>query len=158
MPCGTPICTSCQHQANCPPPPGPKQTNILHALRFGLMNRTPPPQAKRLSHSRGGTLPYIISPPPPLVVPHPLSFPRGGVASLGQPQIFRCGSLCCCVGDCVVGHCHLYPLHSWQDILLTFAEMELDSTTMFPSWDKCDVHPLHGGTCFGAGRWTFGAR
>ena len=28
-------------------------------------------------------------------------------------------------------HCHLYPLCSWQDILLTFAEMELDSTTMF---------------------------
>ena len=53
--------------------------------------------------------------------------------SLGQPKIFRCGSLCCCVGDCVVGHCHLYPLHSWQDILLTFAQMELDSTTMFPS-------------------------
>ena len=53
--------------------------------------------------------------------------------SLGQPKIFRCGSLCCCVGDYVVGHCHLYPLHSWQDILLTFAEMELDSTAMFPS-------------------------
>ena len=51
---------------------------------------------------------------------------------LGQPKIFRCGSLCCCVGDCVVGHCHLYPLHSWQDILLTFAEIELDSTTMLP--------------------------
>ena len=33
-----------------------------------------------------------------------------------------------------MGHCHLYPLHSWQDILLTFAEMELDSTTMFPPW------------------------
>ena len=31
-----------------------------------------------------------------------------------------------------MGHCHFYPLHSWQDILLTFAEMELDSTTMFP--------------------------
>ena len=39
---------------------------------------------------------------------------------------------CCCVGDCVVGHCHLYPLYSWQHILLTFAEMELDSTIMFP--------------------------
>ena len=25
----------------------------------------------------------------------------------------------------------MYPLHSWQDILLTFVEMELDSTTMF---------------------------
>ena len=31
-----------------------------------------------------------------------------------------------------MGHCHLYPLHSWQDILLTFAEMEPDNTTMFP--------------------------
>ena len=31
-----------------------------------------------------------------------------------------------------MAHCHLYPLHSWQDILLTFAKMELDSTTMFP--------------------------
>ena len=72
-------------------------------------------------------------PPPPFVVPHPLSFPGGGGGpTLGQPKIFHCGSLCCCVGDCVVGHCHLYPLHSWQDILLTFAEMELDSTTMFP--------------------------
>ena len=35
--------------------------------------------------------------------------------------------LCCCVGGCVVGHYHLHPLHSWQDILLTFAEMEFDS-------------------------------
>ena len=70
---------------------------------------------------------------PPLVLPHPMSFPGGGGgASLGRPKIFRCGSLCCCVGDCVVGHCHLYPLYSWHDILLTFAEMELDSTTMFP--------------------------
>ena len=73
-----------------------------------------------------------LIPPPPLVVPYHLSFPGGGGLSLGQPKIFRCGSLCCCVGDCVVGHCHLHPLHSWQDILLTFAEMELDSTTMFP--------------------------
>ena len=31
-----------------------------------------------------------------------------------------------------MGHCHLYPLHSWQAFLLTFAEMELDTTTMFP--------------------------
>ena len=46
--------------------------------------------------------------------PLPLLFPGGG-GSLGQPKIFRYGSLCCCVGDCVVGHCHLYPLHSWQD-------------------------------------------
>ena len=76
----------------------------------------------------------IQLPSTPRVVPHPLSFPGGGGgrASLGQPKIFRCGSLCCCVGGCVVGHYHLHPLHSWQDILLTFAEMELDSTTMFP--------------------------
>ena len=75
-------------------------------------------------------LPHV---PPPLVVPPHLLFPGGGGGpSLGQPKIFRCGSLCCCVGDCVVGHYHLHPLHSWQDILLTLAEMELDSTTMFP--------------------------
>ena len=71
---------------------------------------------------------YIGSTPPPLSFPTPCRSPGGGGGpSLGQPKIFRCGSLCCCVGDCVVGHCH-----SWQDILLTFAEMELDSTTMFP--------------------------
>ena len=73
------------------------------------------------------------TPPPPCRSP-PLVVPRGGGGgpSLGQPKIFRCGSLCCCVSDCVVGHYHLHPLHSWQDILLTFAEMELDTTTMFP--------------------------
>ena len=71
--------------------------------------------------------------PPPLSFPTPCCSPGGGGGpSLDQPKIFRSGSLCCCVGDCVVGHCHLHPLHSWQDILLTFAEMELDSTTMFP--------------------------
>ena len=75
--------------------------------------------------------PSTLTPPcrsPPLVVPRG----GGGGPSLGQPKIFRCGSLCCCVGGCVVRHYHLHPLHSWQDILLTFAEMELDSTTMFP--------------------------
>ena len=73
------------------------------------------------------------TPPPPLSFPTPCRSPGGGGGpSLGQPKIFRCGSLCRCVGDCVVGHCHLYPLHSWRDILLTFAEMQLDSTTMFP--------------------------
>ena len=73
-------------------------------------------------------LPHV-PPPPPCRSP---GWGGGGGPSLGQPKIFRCGSLCCCVGDCVVGHYHLHPLHSWQDILLTFAEMELDSTTMFP--------------------------
>ena len=56
------------------------------------------------------------TPPPPLSLPTPCRSPGGaGGPSLGQPQIFRCGSLCCCVGDCVVGHYHLHPLHSWQD-------------------------------------------
>ena len=58
----------------------------------------------------------------PLVLPHPLSF---------NTNFFCYGSLCCCVGDCVVRQCDLHPLYSWQDILLTFAEMELDSTAMF---------------------------
>ena len=85
-------------------------------------------------HSGGGHKQSELPPPPPLVVPHPLLFPgaRVGGLSLGQPKIFHCGSSCCCVGYCVVGHYHLHPLHSWQDILLTFAGMELDSTTMFP--------------------------
>ena len=69
---------------------------------------------------------------PPLSFPTPCRSRGGGGGALGHPKIFRCGSLCCCVGDCVVGYGHLYPLHSWQDILLTFAEMELDNTTMFP--------------------------
>ena len=73
--------------------------------------------------------------PPPVSFPTPCRSPGGGGGaggpSLGQPKNFRCGSLCCCVGGCVVGHYHLHPLHSWQDILLTFAEMELDNTTMF---------------------------
>ena len=70
--------------------------------------------------------------PPPFSCPPPLcSSPGrgGGGPSPGQHKYFCCGSLCCCVGDCVVRHCHLYPLYSWQDILLT---LELDSTTMFP--------------------------
>ena len=41
------------------------------------------------------------------------------------------GSLCCCVGDCVVEALPLVSLDSWQDSLLTSAEMELDSTTVF---------------------------
>ena len=50
-------------------------------------------------------------PPPPLVLPHPLSFSRGGGLS---HKNFCYGSLCCCVGDCVVRHCHLFPLYSWH--------------------------------------------
>ena len=67
-------------------------------------------------------------PPPPLVLP-----PGGAVGpSLGKHKKFCYGSLCCCVGDCVVRHCHLYPLYSWQDILLTFAEMELTAQPCLP--------------------------
>ena len=72
------------------------------------------------------------TPPPPCRSP-PLVVPRGGAGgpSPGQPKIFRYGSLCCCVGDCVVGYCHLYPLYSWQDILLTFAEWNLTAQPCF---------------------------
>ena len=70
---------------------------------------------------------------PPLSFPTPCRSPGGGGGpSLGQPKIFRYGSLCCCVGDCVVGYCHLYPLYSWQDILLTFAEWNLTAQPCFP--------------------------
>ena len=77
------------------------------------------------------TLCIFQLPPPPLSCPTPCPCPGGGGASLGQYKNFCCCSLCCFVGDCVVGHSHLYPSCSWPDILLTFAEMELDSTTMF---------------------------
>ena len=71
--------------------------------------------------------------PPPLVVPHPLSFPGGGGGAVTwSTQNFSLRLFVLLLGDCVVGHYHLHPLHSWQDILLTFAEMELDSTNMFP--------------------------
>ena len=31
-----------------------------------------------------------------------------------------------------MGHCHLYPLHSWQDILLAFAEGTFPKGNGFP--------------------------
>ena len=73
----------------------------------------------------------VVRTPPPCPTLCRSLWGGGGGASLGQHKNFCCGSLCYCVGDCVVRHCHLYPLYSWQDILLTFTEMELDSTTMF---------------------------
>ena len=99
----------------------------------GLHATTRPGVQPRVGSAAGVSTVQRVPPPPPLSFPTPCRSPGGGGGpSLGQPKIFRCGSLCCCVGDCVVGHYHLHPLHSWQDILLTFAEMELDSTTMFP--------------------------
>ena len=80
----------------------------------------------------GGSTPDQLR---PLVVPHPLSFPGGGGGwgtVTWSTQNFSLRVIVLLLGDCVVGHYHLHPLHSWQDILLTFAEMELDSTTMFP--------------------------
>ena len=83
----------------------------------------------------------FLLPPPSFVLPHPLSFAGGGGVSPGQYKNFCYGSLCCCVGDCVVRHCHLYPLYPWQDILLTFAAMEFDSTTMFmPGTNVMFIH------------------
>ena len=70
-------------------------------------------------------------PPPLLSCPTPCPSRGGGGRHLVNTKFFCYGSLCCCVGDWVVRHCHLYPLFSSQDILLTLAEMELDSTTMF---------------------------
>ena len=75
--------------------------------------------------------PLPPSPGPPTPLPPPRSSKSLGGGSLGQHKNFCYGSQCCCVGDCVVRHCHLYPFYSWQDILLAFAEIELDSTTMF---------------------------
>ena len=110
----------------------------------------------------------IKYPPPPLSFPTPCRAPGGvGGPSLGQPKIFRCGSLCCYVGDCVVGHCHLYPLHSWRDILLSFAEMELDSTTMFPpganvtdddSYLNSDTEVVWVKSALGSAHTDFGCR
>ena len=77
-----------------------------------------------------------VPPPPPCPSP-------GGMGDrhLVNTKFFCCGSLCCCVGECVARHCYLYPLYSWQDILLTFAEMELDSTTMFtPGTNVVFIH------------------
>ena len=83
-----------------------------------------------VAQGEGTPLPVLPSPPCPS--------PGGGGGSPGQHKMFCYGSLCCCVGDCVVRHCHLYPLYSWQDILLTLAEMKLDSTTMFtPGTNAC---------------------
>ena len=51
--------------------------------------------------------------PPPLVLPHPLSFPKGGALPLAQPKIFRCSSLCCCgkttTQECCPKHSRVLP-------------------------------------------------
>ena len=79
----------------------------------------------------GGPLPPW-TPSPPSAPPLKQVSRGGGGGSLGQPTIFRCGSLYCCVGDSAVGHCHLYPLHSWHDILLTFDEGTFPKGNGFP--------------------------
>ena len=81
--------------------------------------------------SEKGDLFAVLEYPPPLSFPTHCRSPGGGGASLGQPKIFRCGSLCCFVRDCVAGYCHLYSLYSWQDILLTFAEWNLTTKPFF---------------------------
>ena len=59
--------------------------------------------------------------------PTPCPSPGGGWGpSLGQPKFFCCGSLCCC------GALPLVSLVLMAGHLLTFTEMDLDSTTMFP--------------------------
>ena len=45
---------------------------------------------------------------PPLVLPHPLSFPKGGGGGL---TLSTSNFHCCLARQCVVRHCHLYPLH-----------------------------------------------
>ena len=117
------------------------QTVAINLGKVLGFNR-PPSRTKKRIHKHAilhaqlaiGDMQCSTPPPPPLSFPNPCLPPGGGDGgpSLGQPKFFRCASFFCCVGDCVVGHCHLYPLHSWEDILLTFAKMELDNTTMFP--------------------------
>ena len=94
----------------------------------------------RDTKAKSGTIPEtpVICQPPPQKYPPPfscppppLSFPGGwGGRHSGNTTVCD-SSLCCCVGFCVVRHCHLYPLYSWRDIVLGFAEMERDSTAMF---------------------------
>ena len=127
-----------------PPPPLPPQLKCTrkpgfweHFLVVGEIFSAPSAHAIHCVHIASCVLHipcFPDYPHPPVSFPTPCRSPGGGGGgpSFGQPKIFHCGSLCCCVGGCVVGHYHLHPLHSWQDILLTFAEMELDSTTMFP--------------------------
>ena len=104
---------------------------LLHPK--SMCHATSPPPALRGQHpcqSNSGCsfckfwnrVPLCPLLPPPLVLPHPLSFPRGGGGRHLVNTKFFVTSHCVGVGDSVVRHCHLYPLYSWQDIL------ELDST------------------------------
>ena len=101
---------------------------------------------------------------PPLVLPHPLSFPGGGGGFRDRHLVNRkflfqltVLLLCCCLGDCGVRHCLLYPLYSWQASLLSVAETERDSTTMFtPGMNVMSICSKKG-PCFGSGHWIFRA-
>ena len=106
-----------------------------------------------MPHRPDGMLPGV-SPKdsPPHVVPHPLSLSGGGVTWSSQNFSLRlivllCGSLCCGA-----------LLHSWQDILLTFAEMALDSTTMFPPGTNVMLIPSPGEPVLAqvVGHWEHG--
>ena len=57
--------------------------------------------------------------PTPLVLPHLSPSPVGDCY----------GSLCCCVGDCVVRHCCLYLLYSWHSGTCQTAYPEGQTTT-----------------------------
>ena len=69
------------------------------------------------THTHKATLPPPCRSPPLVVL-------RGGGGVTWSTQNFSLRLIVLLLGDCVVGHYHLHPLHSWQDILLTFAEME----------------------------------
>ena len=70
--------------------------------------------------------------PPPLSCPTPCLSPGGGGLGdrhLVKTKFFYYGSLCCCVGDCVVRHCHLYPLYPWHSCTCQASYQKGQTTT-----------------------------
>ena len=122
--------TGCHYESvRCPPvipadswEPAAPTKRLSGTKRHLITSHLLEARGKSVPISSFAVSPWTQSPAPP-VLPHPLSFPGGGGGV--NPKFFV-------AAHCVVGHCHLYPLYSWQDILLTLAEMELDTTTMFP--------------------------
>ena len=74
------------------------------------------------------------TPPPPACRSPPLVVSQGGGgASLGQPKIFRCGSLCCCVGgsyqegkSTTQGCCPKHSSGKWRACARVQGEVEQD--------------------------------